>query len=54
MAAVGMTAISAQAIPIKSGGQLIGATNVDVGGTLYDVDFVDGSCVRAVPVLNES
>ncbi len=26
-------------------GQLLGASNVDVGGTLYDVDFVDGTCV---------
>lgn len=28
-----------------SGGKLIGASGVDVGGTLYDVEFVDGSCV---------
>lgn len=27
------------------GGQLLGAYNVDVDGTLYDVEFVDGSCV---------
>lgn len=27
------------------GGQLMGASGVDVGGTLYDVQFVDGSCV---------
>jgi hypothetical protein len=27
------------------GGQLFGASNVDVGGTLYDVTFADGSCV---------
>lgn len=26
-------------------GQLLGATEVDVDGVLYDVDFVDGSCV---------
>ena len=26
-----------------SGGELVGAFNVDVGGTLYDVTFVDSS-----------
>lgn len=25
-------------------GQLFGATNIDVSGTLYNVEFVDGSC----------
>jgi hypothetical protein len=27
------------------GGQLMGASGVDIGGTLYNVEFVDGSCV---------
>jgi len=27
------------------GGQLIGASEVDVGGTLYNVEFLDGSCI---------
>ncbi len=27
------------------GGQLLGASNVDVSGTLYDVEFVDGTCI---------
>ncbi len=27
------------------GGQLLGARNVDVNGMLYDVEFVDGTCV---------
>ncbi|MBG6174965.1 hypothetical protein IWQ55_002790 [Labrenzia sp. EL_208] len=27
------------------GGQLLGARNVDVNGTFYDVEFVDGTCV---------
>ena len=27
------------------GGQLVGASDVDVGGTLYDVAFVEGSCI---------
>ncbi len=28
-----------------AGGKLVGALGVDVGGTLYDVSFVDGSCI---------
>jgi hypothetical protein len=37
---------AAQAAPILvvDAGILTGARNVDVNGTLYDVDFVDGSC----------
>jgi PEP-CTERM motif len=30
---------------IVSGGLLTGATGVNVGGTLYDVEFVDGTCI---------
>lgn len=29
---------------VVSGGQLVGATGVDVDGTLYDVEFLEGSC----------
>lgn len=29
---------------VDSGGQLTGATGVDVAGVLYDVTFVDGTC----------
>ena len=36
--------LGANAVPIVVGGQLLGATDVDVGGTLYDVLFVDGTC----------
>jgi hypothetical protein len=28
-----------------SGGQLLGASGVDVGGTLYNVEFLDGTCI---------
>jgi hypothetical protein len=28
-----------------SGGQLLGASDVDVNGTLYDVEFLDGTCI---------
>jgi hypothetical protein len=30
---------------VNGSGLLTGATGVDVGGTLYDVEFVEGSCV---------
>jgi hypothetical protein len=30
---------------VVSGGQLLGATGVDVGGNLFDVAFVDGTCI---------
>ncbi len=33
------------ALIVDTNGQLTGATAVDVGGTLYDVTFVDGTCV---------
>ena len=38
---------SAQAATLNVvGGQLMGASGVDVGGTLYDVEFVDGTCIE--------
>lgn len=33
------------AMLVVDGGELQGATGVDVGGTLYDVEFVEGTCV---------
>ncbi|MGD1880064.1 MAG: PEP-CTERM sorting domain-containing protein [Kiloniellaceae bacterium] len=44
--ALSLTAAPVQAGPILlvDGGKLIGANNVDVLGTLYDVRFVDGTC----------
>lgn len=36
------------------GGQLVGASGVDVDGTLYDVEFVDGSCVDLFSGCDES
>ena len=36
----------AQAVTLNVvGGQLMGASGVDVGGTLYDVEFLDGTCI---------
>jgi hypothetical protein len=33
------------ATPNVVAGQLVGASNVDVGGILYDVEFVEGTCI---------
>jgi len=44
---LGLTVTSAHAsaiLVVNGSGILTGATGVDVGGTLYDVTFVDGSC----------
>jgi hypothetical protein len=40
------SAATAAAAPILivSGGELMGAQNVDVNGTLYNVEFLDGTC----------
>ena len=35
------------------GGQLLGASGVDVGGTIYDVEFVRGSCIDLFNGCNE-
>jgi hypothetical protein len=41
-----LMASSAQAATLNIiGGQLHGAFGVDVGETLYDVEFLDGSCI---------
>ena len=39
---------------IVSGGELIGASDVSVGGTLYNVEFVDGSCADVFSGCNEA
>jgi hypothetical protein len=39
-------AASAAKLNIDSTGQLLGADGVDVGGTLYDVEFLDGTCLE--------
>ena len=38
---------------IDTNGKLIGATDVNVNGTFYDVSFVDGSCVSAFDGCDE-
>ena len=43
--ALAMSAPATAAVQITdSNGILVGATGVDVGGTLYDVSFLDGTC----------
>jgi hypothetical protein len=40
-----LSAVSGHAVELQiSGGELTGALGVNVGGTLYNVEFVDGSC----------
>jgi PEP-CTERM motif len=41
----GPMAAQAVTLQINGSGILTGASDVDVGGTLYDVQFLDGSCV---------
>jgi hypothetical protein len=45
--ALGLAVSPAGATPVLNvvGGQLVGASNVEVLGTLYDVSFVEGSCI---------
>jgi len=41
-----LTATTAPAATLNVvGGQLLGASDIDVGGQLYDVDFLDGTCI---------
>ena len=39
------TAGATALLEVDASGQLIGATSVEVDGTFYDVEFVEGSCV---------
>lgn len=39
---------------VDAGGQLTGATGVNVSGTLYDVSFQDGSCIETFSGCDES
>jgi len=43
---MGYSLISNSATLIVNNGTLMGATGVDVNGTLYDVSFLDGTCVE--------
>jgi hypothetical protein len=55
-AALALTAASpaTAATLITSGGILTGATDVDVGGTLYDVQFVEGTCADVFGVCDDA
>ena len=49
ISAFGLTPRSVQATVVSwswDGTNLTGATNVNVGGVLYDVEFVDGTCIN--------
>jgi hypothetical protein len=45
--------VSATPILIESSGNLMGATGVYVNGSLFDVSFVDGSCISLYGGCNE-
>lgn len=45
---------SAATILLNADGKLIGATGVNVEGTLYDVAFVDGTCAEVFSGCDES
>jgi len=47
------TPAAAAVLLVNGSGQLTGATGVDVGGTLYDVTFVDGTCAALFDGCNE-
>ena len=47
-------AASAAVLLVDGGGQLTGARNVDVGGKLFDVQFVDGTCIGVFGGCDES
>lgn len=47
-----MAPASAATLNVNGSGILMGASGVDVGGTLYDVSFVDGSCVGLLDGCN--
>lgn len=44
LAMAGIAGTASAAVLNVSGGQLLGAQNVDIMGTLYDVTFEDGTC----------
>ncbi len=53
LAMMGMAGTAKAVVLNVSGGQLLGATGVNVDGTLYDVTFIDGSCVDLFSGCNE-
>jgi len=48
------SAISNSATLIVDNGSLMGASEVDVNGVLYDVSFVDGTCIELFNGCNEN
>ncbi len=53
LAMMGMAGTANAVVLNVSDGQFLGATGVDVGGTLYDVTFVDGTCITLFDGCNE-
>ena len=52
---LGLSGSAADALTVNvSGGQLLGASDVDVGGLLYSVTFQDGSCAALYSGCDEA
>lgn len=49
-----ISSANAAILNVDASGQLLGAAGVDVGGTLYDVTFMDGSCADVFSGCNEA
>ena len=56
MAAAGLWAVPASAatLVLNDDGRLTGAVGVDIGGSLFDVEFVDGTCAEVFGVCATS
>lgn len=52
--AMTMSVLAMPVLNVDGGGQLLGVSGVDVGGTLFDVEFVDGSCSAVFSGCDES
>ncbi len=48
------TTANAATLIVNGSGLLAGATGVNVGGTLHDVEFVDGSCIALFDVCDDA
>lgn len=54
VAALGITQAADAAEYVLSGAELVGATNVKIAGSFYDVEFVDGTCIGLFSGCNEN
>ena len=48
-----VSSVQAAILNVDGGGNLLGASNVDIGGVLYNVEFVDDSCINVFDGCDE-